>query len=283
MAINFKISFDLGQTLDVGGIINRQVFPLLNQAVRAIAQQTASNWQAEVHQAKLWSGERDAYAKSITWRMIGDFSAVIESDYKHAAEIEDGRPARDLKRMLDTSLKVRRTEDGRRFLVIPLRHNMAKLQAAGIYEQAKALSASTIVGKTERESGEVMRLSPKTGMSKSANQSPYLSNPKTKSAYMVSQNIYGWGQRLSRGALKGAGADKGTQKWAQNMYRFDTSTPGGGKSSSYLTFRMMMEGSTGWVVPPQPGMHLARKVTDAMRPKAQDAFAQAVKMALSKS
>lgn len=280
--LNFKISFDLGAAFDITGIVNRQVFPLLNQTVRAIAQQTASDWQKEVHQAKLWAGEKDAYAKSIDWKMTGDFSAVIEATYDKAAEIEEGRPSRDLKRMLDTSSKVRRTEDGRRFLVIPMRHNMAKLQSAGLYDMASALAPSKIVGQTKRDSGEVTKLSPTSGMSKSANQTGFLSNPKTRAASQVNQNIYAWGQKLSKGAMKGAGVDAGTRKWAQGMHRFDTSTPGGGKSSTFLTFRIMIEGSAGWVVPAQPGLHLARKVTDAMQPKANAAFAGAINAALSK-
>lgn len=273
--INFKISFDPGALLDMSGIVNRQVLPLLNQAVRAVAQQTAIDWQKEVMTAKLWSGEKDQYVKSIQWSMAGDFSAVVESDYKYAAEIEDGRPPRDLKRMLDTSSKVRRTEDGRRFLVIPMRHNMAKLQSAGLYDAAKALAPSSIISQTQRASGEVTKLSPTTGMSKSARQTAFLSSTATKSAMHVNQNIYAWGQKLSK-------ADAGAHKWAEGMRRFDTSTPGGGKSSAYLTFRIMIEGSSGWVVPAQPGLHLARKVTDAMGPKAHAAFAGAIKATLDK-
>jgi len=280
--LNFRISIDLGSVLEMSGAINRQVLPLLHQAVRAVAQQTAADWQAEVYQAsKLWSGERDSYAKSITWKMTGDFSAMVEADYKYAAEIETGRPPRDLKRMLDTSKKVRRTESGKRFLVIPMRHNVAKLQAAGLYGMAKALAPSTITSQGQRASGEVTKLTPGQGMAKSGKQTPYLSNTKTKAAYTVNQNTYAWGQKLSNGAMKGASVGKDTRKWAQGMYRFDTSTPGCGKSSAYLTFRIMMEGSSGWVVPAQPGLHLARKVTEAMRPKAQAAFAMAVKKTLS--
>lgn len=272
--MTFNISFDLGSVLDVRQIVNKQIFPLLNQAVRAVAQQTTADWQAEVYGAKLWSGEKDAYAGSITWRMTGDFTAVVESNYKHAQGIETGRPAYDLKQMLNTSTKVRRTEKGKRFLVIPMRHNVAKLQAAGLYGTASALEASMVAGQGQRASGEVTHLSPKSGMSKSGKQSAFLSNSKTKSAMMVPQNNYAWGQKLSK-------ADAGEHKWAQGMYRFNTST-GGAKSSALLTFRIMMEGSNGWVVPAQPGQHLARKVQERMQPKAQAAFAAAIKRQLSK-
>lgn len=280
--LNIKFSFDLGGTLDAQGIINKQVFPLLNQAVRAVAAHTASSWQANVYKAKLWSGEKDEYAKSITWAMTGDFSAEVRSDYRYDQDIENGRPARDLKKMLGTSIKVRRTEDGRRFLVIPFRHNAKKLEAAGIYDMASDLNASTIVSQGERPSGEVTHLSPTSGMAPAAKQTPFLSNPKTKQAQTVTKNNYAWGDRLKASAMKQAGIPLSTRKWAQGMHRFDTSTPGGAKSSTYLTFRIMMEGSSGWVVPAQPGQHIAKKTAEAMQPKANAAFAEAIKRTLGK-
>lgn len=268
--IKFNISFDLGAVLDISKTITAQTAPLLNQAVRAVAQATAADWQNEVHQAKLWQGERDKYAASISWEMTGDFTAVVKADYKYAREIEEGRPPRDLKKMLGTSDKVRRTESGKRFLVIPLRHNVKKLQAAGLDGIAAALEASIVKGQTTRASGEVTHLSPKTGMHKSPHQTPFLSDRRTKAEARVAQNIYQWGAKLSK-------KDAGTNKWAQNLYRFDTSTPGGAKSSAYMTFRIMMEGQSGWVVPAQPGQHLAKNVVERIQPKAEQAFEAAVK------
>jgi hypothetical protein len=279
--LNFKLTFNLGDALDGVGIINKQIFPLLNQAVRAVAAQTAANWQANVYQAKLWSGEKDAYAKTIGWHMTGDFTALVESDYRYDQEIENGRPAKDLKKMLGTSLKVRRTEDGRRFLIIPLRHNVAKLEAAGIYNMAKDLDPSTILEQSERPSGEVTNLSPTAGMSPSTNQTPYLSNAKTKSTMMVNKNHYSWGGSLKKSNMR-AGMMPGTRAWAQGMHRFDTSTPGGGKSSAYLTFRVMMEGSGGWIVPPQPGQQIAQKTSEDMQQKALSAFEEAIKRTVTK-
>lgn len=279
--LKISFSFDLGDTLDIQGIVNKQVFPLLNQAVRAVANQTALNWQANIYKAKLWSGEKDAYAKTISWRMTGDFSAVVETDYRYAEDIESGRPARDLKKMLFSSLKVRRTEDGRRFLIIPMRHNMSKLQDAGLYEMASELSASTIVGQSMRPSGEVTQFSPTSGMNAAPAraQTPFLSNATTKKAMMVNKNHYAWGDRLSRSAMKAAGIPAATRSWAAGMTRFDTST-GGAKSSAYLTFRIMMEGSQGWVVPAQPGQNIAANTAQAMQPKATSAFAEAIKRTL---
>lgn len=284
--IQYQITFDLGAQIQIAGAVDKQVFPLLNQAVRAVAAKTAVDWKTNVQKAKLWSGEKDRYAESIKWEMTGDFSAVVESDYKWAAEIESGRPARDLKKMLDTSAKVRRTEDGRRFLIIPFRHGTPGAKSAmpgPVHMLASAMTPSKVVATGQRPSGQVTHLSPKSGMSVSAKQSAFLSNPSTKGASTVSSRSYQWGSSLTKGALKSAGMDAATAKRFAGMVKMDTSTPGGSRSSSYLTFRVMMEGSKGWIVPPKSGLYLAKKAADEMQPKANAAFAQAVKLQLSKA
>lgn len=279
-AISYNISFDLGSKLEISAGINAQVLPLMNQTVRAIAQQTAIDWQKAAYQAKLWSVEKDAYMQSIKWAMTGDFTALVESDYKYVQDIETGRPPRDLKKMLDTSSKVRRTENGKRFLVIPMRHNtpgngaLARAMPQGVYELAGAITASKVVSSGQRPSGEVTHLSPKTGMHASAKQSPYLSNPKTKQAATVTALKYAWGGRLTAAAIKGADMDAATAKRYAGMVRF----PDGSGGHSHVTFRIMMEGATGkWIVPAKPGLFLARGVAQAMQPKATAAFALEVK------
>lgn len=288
-AVSYQITFTAGSQIELARGINKKVMPLLNQAVKAIAQQTVADWQEAVYKAKLWSGEKDAYAQSIKWEMTGDFSAMVSTDYKYAAEIETGRPPRDLKKMLDTSLKVRRTEKGKRFLVIPMRHNTpgnaahAKAMPQAVYGLAKAMTPSRVVATGQRPSGEVTHLSPKTGMQPSATQTPYLSNSKTKQALTVNRNQYAWGGRLTAAMLKSAGMSAQDAKLYAGMVKMDTSTPGKkGKSSAYMTFRIMMEGQTGkWVIPAQPGLFLARGVAQAMQPKAEAAFALAVQKTAS--
>lgn len=282
MGISYKITMDMGAKMDLVAGINAKVMPMLNQAVRAIAQQAVIDWKEAVYKAKLWQGEKDAYASSIKYEMTGDFSAWVSTDYKHADEIESGRPQRDLKKMLDTSLKVRRTEGGKRFLVIPMRHNtpgnnaLARAMPQGVYDMAKEMTPSRVLSTGQRPSGQVTHLSPKLGMHASPNQTPYLSNPKTKSATTVASRQYAWGQRLTAAALKGAGFDKAEAKKYAGMVKMDTSTPGGSTSSSYMTFRIMMEGSKGWIVPAQPGQYIAKKVAEQLQPKADKAFAAAV-------
>jgi hypothetical protein len=281
--LSYGISFDLPAKLAFTAAINKETFPLLHQAVRAVAKQTSIEWQKSVLQASLWSEEKDRYAASIKWEMTGDFSAVVQTDYKYAGEIETGRPAKDLKRMLDTSSKVRRTEDGRRFLVIPFRHNTpgndahADPMPTGVHAMAKAMESSLVTAIGKRNSGEVTRLSPTAGMSASGRQSAYLSNTGTKQHETVAQRSYQWGGRLTKGALKQAGMSPAEQKRYAGLVKFNTSTPGGATSSSYMTFRIMMEGSKGWIVPAQPGRFIAKNVVDQMGPKAQVAFAGVMK------
>jgi len=254
--IRYRISLDLGARMELSAGINAALLPLVNQAVHGIAQATAANWREAVYRAKLWSGEKDAYASSISFRMTGDFSAMVEADYKYAQEIESGRPARDLKKMLDTSLKTRVAKDGSRYLIIPFRHttpgNNAHSQSMSpqVYQQAKMLSLSTITGHGRRLSG--------TGAW----------SLKTQSPATVRQRKYNWGDRLM---------GDNVPKNQQGMVRMNTATGEGKKSSAFLTFRVMSEKSRGWIVAPQPGQHIAQKVAQDMQPKADLVIQEAVK------
>lgn len=285
--ITYQITFDAAAQMELSAGINAKVLPLMNQAVRAIAAQSANNWRESVMRAKLWSGEKDQYVQSIKWKMTGDFSASITSDYKNAAEIETGRGPRDLKTMLDTSQKVRRTKDGRRFLVIPIRHGISTSNSnpmpASVGQLANAMTSSRVTGTGQRKTGQVTHLSPKTGMFPAAKQTAFLTNPKTKAPMMTASRAYAWGDRLTRAALKNAGLSKADQKKYAGMVRMDTTTPGGKKSSSFLTFRIMMEGSNGWIVPAQPGKYLLRGVATDMEPKAAAAFTAAIQKTLGSS
>lgn len=268
--------------MDMSAGINAAVLPLLNQAVRAVASQAANNWRSEVMRAKLWTGEKDAYAQSIKWEMTGDFTAYVSSDYKYAADIETGRPPRDLKKMLDTSSKVRRTKDGRRFLVIPIQHGTPKSNSnpmpSSVAKMARAMSVSTITSTGRRASGEITHLSPKTGMTpmlRETRANPLMSNRLTRTTSTVENHRYAWGDRISKAQLKEAGASKEDQRKYAGMVRMKQSTPGS-KRSGYLTFRIMMENSNGWIIPAQPGQYLLKKVVTDLEPKAAAAFTAAI-------
>ncbi len=251
-----RVRVELPSIREWRGIVDQTVFPLLTQAVRVIAQATAIKWQEEVMRAKLWSGEKDAYQKSITASMTGPFAAVVTASYKYAAEIEDGRPPRDLKAMLQTSLKVRVNKKGRRYLIIPFRHGTPGTNSnpmpLSVYTLAKALDPSRV-----------------TAMGARPSQQP------GKSQVMVPQRSYSWGGRLQAGLMPLAKPHHQTDLYA-GMVRFNTGS-GRQKSSAYLTFRVMSEDSPGWVIPAQPGQYIAKRVADEMQPMAEKAFAEAVR------
>lgn len=270
MAGKMEITFNMGSTWDMLEIINKESMPYMHQAVNAVGMKLATTWVEEVQQAKLWKGEKDMYAQSISWKMTGDFTGVVEATYRGAKGIEEGRPARDLKKMLGTSLKVRRTKKGARFLVIPFRHNIKNMPPE-LYAQAKALEASKVTGMTQRRSGETVGY----GMQPAKVQTHFLSNPKTRGPMMVQQAKYKWGGRVAAGFF--GPNPKGKKDIAAGMVRFDTSS-GGQKSSAYMTFRVMHEKSQGWIVPPQPGQFLARNALNKVKPQAEKLFGQAVAM-----
>jgi hypothetical protein len=290
MSSPIKLSVALPNVADrIAGTVNAALLPRLNQAVGAVAQQAMIDWREAVARAKLWSGEKAPYVDSIQWRMTGDFSAEVWSDYKYAAEIDNGRPARDLKKMLDTSMKVRRTRDGKRFLVIPFRHNTegndatARAMPGNVGQLASAMSTSRITGTGRRAAGEITDISPGSGMTPlkaETRKNPYLMNPRTQKPVTVASRQYLWGDRLTNKAMKEAGIGAADRKRYQGMVRMETSS-GNAKSSAYLTFRIMAENSTGWIVPAKPGLQIVPGVAQRLQPLAEKAFAEAVKRDLA--
>lgn len=236
------------QTYKIGmavamGQINKVVAEKLHQAVGAAAQQIHEAWADRVMKAPgIWAPERQAYINSIKWDYTGPFSASVATDYKVADDIETGRPARDMKTMLQTSTKTRQGKKGR-YLIIPMRHNVpgnsahAPAMPAHIYAAARQLQTSRVTGMTTRVSA---------------------------SDHIVPQSIYQWGGALPAGmAAKSAGHKSDIYA---GMRRFNTSS-GKSKGSAYLTFRIMGEWQDGkWVVAAKPGLYIARQLATDSQP-----------------
>jgi hypothetical protein len=279
--MDYQISVDLAPLLNAAGALTQQLMPLVSQAVHAVAEAAQQQWIEGVKQASLWSGEKKPYIESITMQMTGPFSAEISSDYALAFEIENGRPAKDLKAMLQTSSKVRTTKDGRRFMVIPFRHNTpgndahAKAMPPAIYELASAMEKSSVVGQSQRPAGEVTEISPTFGMIPAKNQSGNAWTAGGKPPLMVPRHHYAWGDRLPAGLAPKLSPKHSHDPYA-GMVRMETSS-GGQKSSAYMTFRVMMEGSPKWIVPERPGLKIVEGVANTMQPVAEAALAEAVK------
>jgi hypothetical protein len=275
----YSISLQLPSVDQLVRVINGATFPLAAKAVAAIANETAFRWKERVAAARLWSGEKTPYIQSIKVRVLDDLNMEVYSDYKYAEDIETGRPPRDLKLMLNTSTKTRVSQKGRRYLVIPLRHNTpgndahAPAMPTSVYELAKEMIPTEVTGMGERYSGEETFLSPTSGMTHSGTNPNFLSNPATKGPYMVPKASYSWGGKLAMSQLKAAGMSKQDQRIYAGMVRMKESTGG----SAYLTFRVMAEGSPGWVTKPVPGKFIAQKVAQGMQPLATAAIGEAMR------
>ena len=267
----FEVSIAL--MIPAGSALSRGEFSNLSAAVERMMLHAQSLWKSYAMGAPLPDGNRvsprtGAYAKSIISAMTGDFSGEVSSDLPYARVVEDGAPARDMKRMLDSSIKVRLSKKGKRYLIIPFRHGtpgtvgMGTPMPEAVHDivSGAGFTPSRVTGMGTRASG--------TGAW----------DIKTRAPMQVPQRRYLWGDRLKIDQIHSAGVTGQTAQRMAGMVKFQNSGgKGGGKHTQYLKFRVMTEDSPGWLVPAQPGKHVAKQVADEIRPMAGAMFAEAVR------
>ena len=247
----FKLS--LGLTIS-GDSPLEESMPMVRRALERIGMEARARWADMIEQAPtIPQQQKGGYVQSLTVEKVGPLQVSVYSDWKYAYEIENGRPSRDLKRMLDTSMKVRvstsKKNAGKRYLIIPFRHTVGSMPG-DVRKMAQKMSKSSVPSMGTRLSG--------TGAWDVATKAP---------ALVVKRN-YKWGDRLPAGlALKKADHHK-TDIYA-GMVRMNTSA-GKGKSSVYLTFRTMMEGSAGWITKPVPGVFHIPQLAREIEPMANE-------------
>lgn len=273
----FKV--DLGD-LAAAGPVDKTVFPHLAQSVRNFVELAHQDWVQSIRQAQgVWStgigeriGDKERYEDSLQVKMTGDFAGEVWTDLKLAEQIDLGRPERDLKKMLDTSLKVRVSKKGYRYLIIPFLHQTPGQTAwnqampAKIYLMAKKLPQSNITGTFMRPSGQ-------------GSKGPFLSDPKTKGPMMTEGRSYQWNGRLPAGLAPKLKSFHATDPFA-GMVRMNENSAKS-KHSSYLTFRVMSEApqqARKWLVAPKPGLFLAKQVSEKIEKLAEGAFQYAVEL-----
>ena len=266
----FSISIDLSELMPANGPLNRTTFPNLAYAVKAIADAAEGQWKAYAAGAALPGGKSigvrsGQYMRSIMQRQNSDFAWEVYSELPYAQGIEEGVPRRDLKTMLNSSLKVRVSAAGKRYLIIPFRHshegNVMRDNAMpeNIREWWMHSVPSRVIRIFERESG--------TGAL----------DIKTGAPLRVPGFRYKWGDRLNRMALESLGANDAQIKRMQGMVMFrKPGGKGGGAHSRYITFRTMVEGSAGWIAPAREGYWPARTTSATLRPVAEEAFTRAM-------
>ena len=240
--------------------LNNRIKDAMADALELTAQNARNEWQEAAYRARGVSRDfRDRYANSVQYVVDRNaLTARIWSDDPLATPIETGMPARDMKKALDTSEKVRTAKQGphagQRFLIIPMRANspgnnaLAPDMPRSVYRQAQQLSKSTVRGMIPMRSGL------------------NASDIRTRGPLMTMRSAYNWGGRLD-------GPD--VPKRFKGMVRFETSS-GGQTSSKYLTFRCMGEWSPGWIRPARPGQFLVKGVAEHARDVLQFNVASAI-------
>jgi hypothetical protein len=270
---DFRIQIDLSHLMAVGSAFTKDVFPHLAFAVQGVADAVETRWKQFASGMTMPNGRvinprSGQYARSIMQRNTGDFSRTVYTELPYAQEIEQGAPRRDMKSLLNSSLKVRVSAAGRRYLIIPFRHspnpnNVMRDNAmpAAVHDWWGSAKPSHVLQglNFKRPSG--------TGAL----------DIKTHGPLMVPAHRYNWGDRLSASTLRALGVRGQAAKRMEGMYNFRSpGKTGGAAHSSYITFRTMTEGGKGWIRPATEGKWPARQVAEIYQPVAEQLFKAAV-------
>jgi hypothetical protein len=179
------------------------------------------------------SGNVSAHAELKAGPGLCDYS--LENAESYAEAIEKGTKERDMKAMLPTAKKARMAKDGSLYLIIPFRHGTQgavglKPMPLRVQQMAQEMKRSRVTGNFMEKSG--------TG-------------------FMVQRNTYKWGGKLGSGALAANGLSFKEQNRYQGMVKFGLKG-----HSSYITFRVMSQKSSGWIIPARPGLWPAKTAAE---------------------
>lgn len=265
-----SITLNMDALMAVPQQMYEQVMRAVDVAVEGVAQTAMRQWADSINAADLREAQKREYSESLRIDRLGPAHYLVRTIYDKADQIEDGRPVRDLKAMLQTSPKTRMSKAGKKYLIIPFRHNtpgnkaLAPAMPRAIYDQALKMGPSSILSMGTRVSA--------TGATV----------PKRNYKWDKAGDEFGKKKYLSTGPLP-AGLAPIRAGHKSDIYagmrRMETST-GKSKSSAYLTFRVMHQDSTGWIVPAKPGLKLADKIAAQIESQAQGYIESVVKAAL---
>lgn len=175
----------------------------------------------------------------------------LKNDESYAEAVERGTKERDMKEALAKSDKARRSKDGHLYLIIPFRHGTQgsiglRPMPMRVQQMAQALKPSKVSG--------------------------HFTEPSVHgNGVMVQRNSYKWGGRLSASSLSDAGLSFKMQSRYAGMVRF-----GNKGHHSYMTFRVMSEKSSGWVIPARPGLWPAKTAAESAFQDGKGALADAL-------
>ncbi len=267
----WSISVDLTDLMPPEAHFTEAMFPHLAAAVEGLARTARATWVSYAEGAPMPNGmtiksRSGEYARSIQLQRKGPFAWEVFTTLPYADAIENGSPARDLTKMLNSSAKVRMSAKGKRYLIIPFRWNTpgavsGQAMPKNVFNWWRDQQRSVITGTYRRVSGQ-----------------PDYFDIKTRERVTVPGWRYRWGSRLGAADLEALGraGKQATRMLGMVAFR-DPDATSGSKSGKYLTFRVMVEGSSGWKVPAQPGKFPGKQVSDQAGAVAKDVFREAMK------
>jgi len=250
-----QLIIDLSPIASELELIKMKMELFANLAVKRVAGITAQRWMNMVKAAPgLAPYERAAYLDSINWDMVGNDSAIVKAEYDRANLIESGTPQFDMHEILKTSIRTKISNDGRRYLTIPMRHNTpghsvnAPAMPPEVFTRAEKITMSSVTSTRNRVNGLASEHLRSRWLSVASSRNARGAETKN-SNYVVPQNIYQWGGKL--------GVEPNPHH--SGMVRMLGGTDKNGRQSGqYLTFRTLVEGSAGWVRPERPGLWILR-------------------------
>ncbi|MDQ7818669.1 MAG: hypothetical protein RDU14_16710 [Melioribacteraceae bacterium] len=259
----------------------------LQEAVHVAGDHVAQEW-LNISAGKFKHSE-GGYARGIVEGIKYPFQGdplyyKIEHTKDYAKYLEHGFEPFDMKKALQTSDKVRISKDGKRYLVIPFEHGTPGTKSKRempqeIYAEAKRLKPSVVAGKFNE--GSIRQATTMKDMDLLRKN-----NPKR-----VQRNSYEWGEKLTH--VKGVELEDDSHY--KNMVRFETNpnvnrekfdfgkfgsmneTSSMKQHSLYMTFRVMIEDSEGWIHPGLKPMRILGETYDSTKQSVEMMLAEAAK------
>lgn len=300
MEYRLKYEIDFSPLMDFYNSVGDEIQNRLSKAVNAAGNYFVAEW-IKTAESRFRHSQGD-YIRGIQDGVMYPYQnnplefRIVHSDPK-AVFLEYGSAEYDMKQILQTSLKVRYSKDGHRYLVIPFRHGNPKSKTINpmpeqLYSAAKHKTPSYITGRKQEgiQQGALDYLDA---------QDRKLNNPDK-----ISRNTYSWGERMTEKELRQLGLSEGDVKKYTGMYRFEKNpnitrqftvkllhllenipginkfvnrTQAANQYSNYITFRVMSEISRGWIRPARPGMYILKETYDRTNQIILNMLADAVK------
>ncbi len=253
--------------------------PATDNAIREAGELIREQWVnlASHHSV---SGEYIAHLlspESLAYPYMGDRDQVaVINTTRQAWWLEWGRAGFHLASRWGTGKgKWKTNAKGGRYATVPFRHRTPEKDGGGSTPERRRMAMPLSIYNTARKLGHGQSLKAsdlvRIGRSGKATVGDYGLQSKAYDYYR---------QAFGREAVPDYLPHGYTWKTPQyeGLTRYTTTTPAGGRHTSYMTFRTITPDTPGWYIPPTPAGHYASRALDAAAPAIEDRLAIAVSM-----